>query len=217
MKRALSALLILTLLVVASQAAFAQLAGSCWPKFHRDAANTGLGLYGGTGSDLTWIYTAGGAIKSSPVVGVDGTCYFACDDGRLYAVAGSGVKLWDYNCNCLGSPSPAIASDGTIYCPSADKYLYAINPNGTLKWKRALTAKIESSISIGTDGTVYFGAGSNLVAFNSSGTQKWSFATGGTVSSTPAIGSDGTIYFGSADAGVYAQIGRASCRERVSY
>jgi len=204
MKRVLYACLVALWTASCPHLALAQLANSCWPKFHKDYLNTGQGIYGGTGSDLSWTYPTGGAIRSTTVVAPDGTAYCASDDGKLRAIGGDGVKLWEYNCNCLGTPSPAVASDGTIYCASADKYLYAINPTGTLKWKKALTAKVESSIALGTDGTIYFGSASNLIALRADGSQKWSFATGGTVYSTPAIDSNGVIYVGSMDGGVYA-------------
>ena len=83
MKRVISAWLPAIAIAACACTANAQLANSCWPKFGADAANTGRGLYGGTGSDLTWTFAAGGAIRSSPAVGVDGTVYFACDDGYL--------------------------------------------------------------------------------------------------------------------------------------
>lgn len=154
----------------------AQLASSVWPKFHRDISNTGQGAYGGTGSDLTWTYAAGAAIKSAPVVGADGTAYFTCDNGRLYAIGGDGVKRWDYYCNCLGSGSPVVASDGTIFVGSADKYLHAVKADGTLKWKKLLTARIDSSPTIASDGTVYFGCNEGTIyAFTSTGTQKWTY------------------------------------------
>lgn len=205
MKRVGYACLLTIILAACAQVAVAQLANSCWPKFRKDYANTGQGLYGGTGSDLSWTYTAGGAIQSAPVVGVDGTTYFACNDGRLYAIAGSGARLWDFFCNCQGTSSPAIASDGTVYIASVDKYVYAIRPDGTQKWKRGLTSRVESSISIGADGTLYYGCSSGaLVATKPDGNQKWTYTTGGSISSSPAIGPDGTIYFGSMDGGVYA-------------
>ena len=183
--------------------ALAQLANSCWPKFHRDIANTGQGLYGGTGSDLTWTYAAGAVIRSSPVVGIDGTSYFACDNGKLYAIAGDGSKRWDYTCNCQGTASPAVASDGTLFLASADKYVYAIRSDGTFRWKKILIAKPDTSITIAADGTLYVGCiEGTIYALGSDGSQKWTYKAGGAVTSA-AIGS-GAIYLGCADGSVYA-------------
>src|SRR5439155_16116836 len=37
------------------------------------------------------LFTASGAIYSSPAIGVDGTIYFGSSDGRLYAVQSNGA------------------------------------------------------------------------------------------------------------------------------
>ena len=205
MKRVINACLLVFVILACSQVVFAQLASSCWPKFHRDYANTGQGLYGGTGSDLTWVFTADGTIRSAPVIGTDGTVYFTCGDGRLYAVAGSGVKRWDIMCNCVGTASPAVALDGTIYVGSNDNNIYAIKPDGTVKWKKLLTSRPDTSVSIGIDGSIYVGCVNKTVyALGSNGILKWTYTTGGAVSSSPAVGLDGSVYFGCLDGKVYA-------------
>ncbi|MCL5103324.1 MAG: PQQ-binding-like beta-propeller repeat protein [Armatimonadetes bacterium] len=197
MKRHITACILAVALAFFAQAATAQLASSSWPKFHRDYASSGLGLYGGTGSDLSWTLAAGGAIRSAPVVGSDGTVYFTCGDGRIYAVSGSGTKLWDVGYNCVSTASPAIASDGTIYFGSNDNFLYALRSDGSLKWKKVLASRADTSISVGRDGTVYVGCtGGTMYAFRADGTQRWAYAAGAAISSSPAVGSDGSIYFG---------------------
>lgn len=188
-----------------TQPTSAQLASSTWPKFHHDAANSGQGIYGGPGSDLSWTYTAAGAILSGPVLGTNGTVYFACDDGKLYALTGGGSLAWSFSCNCLGSSSPAVGSDGTIYVASSAPYIYALNPDGTQKWRRAIAARVMSSINISSSGVMYFGCSNGVVyAYSTDGTQKWTYSIGGSVLSTPAVASDGTVYVGSQSGGVYA-------------
>lgn len=211
--------LVAVLCSLAVQPAHAQLANSCWPKFRMNLANTGQGLYGGTGSDLTWTYTAGGPIRSAPVIGVDGTTYFACDDGRLYAIGGDGIKRWDFYCNCQGTASPTIAADGTIYIGSADKYLYAIRSNGTLKWKKGFAARIKSSVSLSSDGlAIYFGCtdGKFYAISSLDGSQRWVYTAGGAISSSPALGPDGAIYFGCEDGSVYALNSNGTLKWRFS-
>ena len=159
-----------------------------WPKFHHDSANTGQGVYGGAGSELSWTYTAPGAVSSAPVVGADGSVYFTCDDGYLYALTGGGAKVWSAQCNCLGASSPAVGSDGVIYAGSSSPYLYAYNPNGTLKWRKNLAARVTSSINISPSGVIYFGCSNGtLYAVGADSSTRWTFAVGGSVSSTPAI------------------------------
>jgi outer membrane protein assembly factor BamB len=218
MKRISHASLLMLVLVLCASTTRAQLANSCWPKFHRDLSNTGQGLYGGTGSDLTWTYLTGGAIRSAPVIGPDGTAYVASDDGRLYAIAGDGSSRWSYYCKCQGSASPVLASDGTIYLGSSDKYLYAIRADGTLKWKRLLSGRIDSSVTLGPDGTIYCGClDYKFYAINPlDGSQRWVFTAGGAISSSPALGSDGAVYFGCQDGSLYALNSTGSQRWRFS-
>ena len=205
MNRVKYACLLALAAVLLARPVSAQLASSTWPKFHRDAANTGQGDYGGPASELSWTYAATGAISSGPVLGADGSVYFACDDGKLYALTGGGSLQWSFSCNCLGASSPAVGSDGTIYVASADPYLYAVNPNGTQKWRRSVPSRITSSININSSGVIYFGCSNGTVcAYGTDGTQKWTYSVGGSVLSTPAIASDGTVYVGSQNGGVYA-------------
>jgi len=205
MKRVLYACLPVITFALTATSATGQLATSCWPKFHRDYAATGRGLYGGTGSELTWIYTAGGTLRGGPVIGIDGAIYFTCDDGRLYALNGDGTTRWTYACNSDGNLTPAIAADGTVYVASTDNYVYAIKSDGAQKWRRLLSSRPTSSIAVGADGTAYVGCNNGqLVAIKPDGGVKWTYTAGGVISSAPAIGSDGTIYFGCQDSKVYA-------------
>ncbi len=143
--------------------------------------------------------------RPGPVLGADGSVYFTCDDGKLYALTGGGSLEWSFACNCLGASSPAVGSDGTIYVASGDPYVYALNPNGTQRWRRSISARVTSSINISPSGVLYFGCSNGTVyAFGADGTQKWTYSIGGTVLSTPAVASDGTVYVGSQSGGVYA-------------
>ncbi|MHB9035641.1 MAG: beta-alanine-activating enzyme beta-propeller domain-containing protein [Armatimonadota bacterium] len=192
-------------MVVCAQMAFAQLSTSCWPKFHKDYAATGQGLFGGTGSELSWAFTGSGAMRSSPIIGSGGTIYFTTNDGWIYALSGAGDVVWSANHNCVGSSTPAIAYDGTIYFGSTDNFLYALNSDGTTKWKRLLASRVNTSIAIATDGTIYFGCLNNvLYAYYTNGSQRWAYTAGGAISSSPAIATDGSIYFGCSDGKLYA-------------
>ena len=203
MRRHFNVLLAILLVVISTQIAFAQLASSPWPAFRRDSGNSGLSPYGGSGSDLSWVFTAGGIINSAPVIGTDGTAYVTSSDGYVYAVAGNGTEKWKKSCACTGAYSPAIASDGTLYVPG--DAIYALkSSDGTLKSKIVLSGgKPSTSINIGIDGTVYVGcADYKLYAYKSTGTllnsAKLTF-----INSAPAVTSDGTIYVPCLD-GLYA-------------
>ncbi len=74
-----------------------------------------------------WEFIAGGAVRSSPAIGSDGTVYVGSIDNKLYAInPKSGEKLWEFETGSVVESSPAIGSDGTVYVGSMDKKLYAI-------------------------------------------------------------------------------------------
>src|SRR5690606_20521633 len=78
--------------------------------YKADSGNSGLfdefdlKEFGGVG----WLFKAGGAINSSPVV-VKGAVYFGSDDGYLYAVnAADGKRLWRFKTGGKVQTSPVI-------------------------------------------------------------------------------------------------------------
>jgi len=203
MKRVIYACLLTLVIVTCAQLAPAQ---SDWPMFRKDCYNSGRSAYAGPGQELSWSYTAGGAIKSAPVIGIDGSIYFACSDGYLYAIAGGEMLKWPTLCNCSGKISPAVGPDGTIYIGGTDNFLYAYNPDKSIKWKKSSQSQITSSIII-VNGNLYFGCtDGKLRAFDSGGNPIWTNSSvGGVVTSTPAFSSDGsTLYVGSQTGFVFA-------------
>jgi outer membrane protein assembly factor BamB len=134
----------------------------------------------------------------------DGTIYFGCRDGKLYAVTPAGKLKWTFATSAWIDSSPAIAVDGTIYFGGWDHVFYALNSDGSLKWKFDTGAIIESSPAIAADGTIYFGAhDKKLYALDANGKLRWFFPTKGAIISSPAIGADGNIYFSSLDGNLY--------------
>jgi len=167
-----------------------------WPMFGQNPQRTGRTPSIGPGQpQLQWAFPTGGAVRSSPAIGGDGTIYVGSEDGRIYAINSNGTLKWNYQTGGFIISSPAIGADGTIYVGSSDGRVYAINPNGTLKWTFLTEDNVYSSPVIGLDGTIYVGAYEcRLYAINPNGTLKWSFPGDGSFHSSPAIGNDGTIY-----------------------
>ena len=185
--------------------AFADTGPGDWWMFHHDARHTGCSAYAVPNPAQTlWKFSTGGAIKSSPVIGAQGTIYVGSEDMNLYAINPDGRKQWAFSTGGFVESAPAIGADGTIYTCSyippsplpVTPYFYAVNPNGTLKWSYPLNSSI--SPTIGTDGTIYIAADDgNLYALTDNGTSaslKWSTKISPT--SSPAIGTDGNIYVG---------------------
>ncbi len=151
---------------------------------------------------LEWRYGVGGEeIKSSPVIGTEGTIYFGTGGG--YPIKGSitalypnGTLKWKYPTNYVVYSSPAIGNDGTVYCGCHDSNLYAFYPNnGSLKWKYKTGNWVRLSPCIADDGTIYCVSDDEyLYALRPNGTLKWKTKVepGG----SPTIASDSTIYAG---------------------
>ncbi|MHA1811873.1 MAG: outer membrane protein assembly factor BamB family protein, partial [Candidatus Thorarchaeota archaeon] len=70
--------------------------------------------------DIPTIHETPDDIYSSPTVGADGTIYFGCETGKLYAVSSDGVMLWDHMLVGINWSSPAIIGDGTLYVAGID-------------------------------------------------------------------------------------------------
>jgi outer membrane protein assembly factor BamB len=184
--------------------------------FHHDLQHTGLSPYVGaqTGT-VKWIYNTWGYIRSSPVIGSDGTVYISNESSGLWALDSNGDRKWFYGFFNIGTQSTAaIGDDGTVYVGSSDYRLHAINPNGTGKWFFTTLGSVASSPAIGSNGTIYVGCydttplpldpKGRFYAINPDGSLKWYYDTPRIIHSSPAIGSDGTIYFGCRDGNLYA-------------
>lgn len=154
-------------------------------------------IYSNNGT-LKWIYPVGSNdIDSSPVIGADGTIYFADWSGYVHAVNPNGTRKWIYHTNNVVTSSPAIGNDGTIYIGSHDDYVYAFYPNGTVKWQYQTGNWVHASPAIGSDGTIYIGSDDGyLYALNpENGSMIWQSSIGSSWCS-PTLGPDGTIYLG---------------------
>lgn len=186
--------------------------GSPWPKFHGDSRNTGQSPYVGPQTSATrWTFTSERAVKSSPVIGSDGTVFigaYLSSTQELVALNPTdGSIKWQYDAGSLIDGSPAIGADGTICFGNSAYDMNAVNSaDGTPKWSTHLTGPIYSSPAIAPDGTVYVGNDDGqVVALNpANGSIIWTFLAGNSVRASPAIGADGTIYIGSIDRYLYA-------------
>jgi hypothetical protein len=153
------------------------------------------GLYAVTpAGSQKWIFPVVGA-NSLPAIGLDDTVYFLAE-GRLYAIAGSGMERWDYllehdSSYCFAVQSPVIGADGTVYVGVAGT-LYALTRDGTKKWTATLNFFGKDSPAIGGGGLIYTSA-EGLYAFDSTGANLWYTAIVGN-SASLAVATDGTLY-----------------------
>jgi outer membrane protein assembly factor BamB len=174
-----------------------------------DARRTGRSRLAGPDTNaVLWQRSLGDKVRSSPVIGPDGTIYVGSHANKLHAIhPQTGEVVWTFSTGFPGDvwASPAVASDGTIYIGSDNNSLQAVNPDGTLKWAYSTGADIKSSPVVTPRGDIVFGSEDDRVyCLTPSGDEKWRYKTGRDVKSSPAVGPDGTIFVGSDDDKLYA-------------
>lgn len=184
------------------------LARSPWPKFQADARNTGNSTNTSRASHraatgvIVWRFDAGGEVRSSPVIGSDGTIYIGGGNRNLYALNGTtGTQKWAYE-----GPSPfrvtaALAADGTLYTGSVSGSLVGLDSaTGAVRMEaQDRFIGVHSHISLGTQGTVYYSdtISGKIHAVNpTTGADIWSVEFNGAGHSAAALSSDGTLYVG---------------------
>lgn len=160
-----------------------------------------------------WAIEVGDIVRSSPVIGADGTVYTSSYDDFFYALdPADGTIVWSYE---LGSnakySTAALGTDGSIYIGSQTDNFHALNADGTLKWEFPTGGDVNGSAVIGADGTIYINSTDDfLYALNpADGSMKWNYEYGSWSGTALAMGSDGTIYIAgesSAETGVVAAV-----------
>jgi outer membrane protein assembly factor BamB len=78
---------------------------------------------------IYWIFEAGAAVVSTPVLGKDATIvYITCTDGVVYALKTvDGTESWSYRVGYSIEGSPSLSADGsTLFFGADDGQLYAL-------------------------------------------------------------------------------------------
>jgi outer membrane protein assembly factor BamB len=166
------------------------------------AYSTTLHAFDATYGIQLWTFRAASDIKSTPVVGPDGTVYFGSSDGTFHALNGStGEVQWSYN-TTHGEikGSAALGWNGRVLLLGGDGYLYSFYANGTLDWEYQLGVPSPETIgnpSVSDDGTIFAGDFNGLFAFLPNGTQLWNNTNIREIVSSPALGWNDCLYIGS--------------------
>jgi outer membrane protein assembly factor BamB len=188
-----------------------------WVMFHRDQAHTGsTGADESIDGELKWIFTAGGAIHSSPAV-VNGVVYVGSRDEYLYALnAKTGEQIWTFRTGSWVDSSPIVV-DGVVYCGSNDGHLYAIDAaTGTELWRFQTRYGVRSSPAY-AGGRVYFGTDDHhIYALDAkTGKELWNHEVDEVILSSPAV-TKGIVVVGSLDGSFYA-FGATNGRLRLDF
>ena len=105
---------------------------SPWPKFRRDARQTGRSpIVPGTAGGHRWAFPTGKGIFSSPVIGTDGTIYIGSADRTFYAIAADGTLRWKHLTGEIIDSSALLDDRGRVYVGSGDGRLYGFRTDGT--------------------------------------------------------------------------------------
>lgn len=95
---------------------------------------------------LKWDFVAGDSVSSSAAIGVDGSVYFGCVDGKFYALTSAGALRWTYQTGgAIRNSSPIVASDGSIFIGSLDGKVYCLESEGTLRRVYATADEVRAS------------------------------------------------------------------------
>ena len=165
---------------------------------------------------VLWKRSLPGRAESSPLA-IDGTVYFGCEDGQLYALnTRNGHTRWATALGGAVKSAPAY-HDGTLFVGDYGGYMNAVDAKtGRVRWQTGSLGQ-----GFGTSGEFYstpavaFGrvyAGNNdhrVYSFDErTGAIAWSHSTGGYVYSGPTVANTKhtapTVYIGSFDGDVYA-------------
>ncbi len=156
---------------------------------------------------------------SSPVV-AQGSVFFGCGDGNLYALdAATGELRWKFQAGDVIHSSPAF-ENGVVFFGSWDSYFYAVDAaTGKEKWRfhggedPAVHNQVgfQSSPAV-ADGVVYVGCrDSNLYALDeATGQEKWRAENAGSwVITSPAV-SQGKVCFATSDSSLFVVVDAAT-------
>ena len=173
---------------------------SPWPKFRRDAVQSGESpikpsLSGGTYFD----FPTGRGVFSSPVVAGDGTIYIGSADQSYYALNADGTLRWKIDTGEIIDSAGLLDDQGNIYFGSGDGILRAASAKtGAVVWQfhadpastnSAYLSWFEGNVGIGTNGDLY-APNDNYFVYaldRATGTQRWRFTMPDQTWSLPAV------------------------------
>jgi len=198
--------------------------------------------------ETRWRFDFDGPTRNpSPVIGKDGTVFFAVAGGvptKLYALDGeTGKTRWTYQPGVFGgrniTAGPALTSDGTVVICMQDM-VYGFAPDtGAVRWTyqvqdgnqtgddphtRTLLNGNHETVVIGPDDTVHLNDcdGKIYALDGKTGKLRWSYTYSSRgnrdmLYAPPAVGADGTVYFTTGENALYAVDNTGKLRWRTKH
>ena len=162
---------------------------------------------------LIWKFSTGGAVTSSTRVGTEGSLFFGCLDGYLYALNPDGSLKWKKDLGAEIWSSPALLEGGkAVFIGSMAEdsaNVFSLDgQTGEIIWKYKTAEPVFSSPAVSHDNKVVFFCSydANCYAFNTeNGQVLWVFEADSAFQSSPVISKlDGTLFVGSTEGNIYA-------------
>ena len=181
---------------------------SPWPKFRRDAAQTGRSpVRPSTTGGAPWAFPTGKGIFSTPVIGPDRRIYVGSADRTFYALERDGTVAWTVQTGEIIDSAALLDDAGVVYFGSGDGTLYARRAgSGAEVWAfdadppaatGAFIDWFEANVAMGPDRTLYVPNDNFLTYAIDPETRavRWRFQTADQTWSLPAVDPERGLLF----------------------
>ncbi|GAB4109272.1 MAG: hypothetical protein Kow001_09160 [Acidobacteriota bacterium] len=148
---------------------------------------------------VRWSFQAEGSVFGEPVVGPDGSVYFASAGGVVYSLDLNGNVRWEYRTSDRFYAAPTLGSDGRLYIGGLTGDVFCLSAEGRLVWRSSaggLTERrIVAPLAVDSQGRSFAVAWDDHVyGFDRNGNVLWTGTAGGHPSAPLVLDSRGFLY-----------------------
>ena len=152
----------------------------------------------------SWTHVPSGRLSGPPVWTRDGRMLFAGEDRRLYALSGTGERLWRTDLVRLPATTVSAGRDGTAYVGLNPNVITAITPAGRVRWS---VSGPDAPVSVipSPDGVVYaVWRNGAVTARTVRGAPVWAVQMAARVTATPVVTEAGLLVVATDDGALTA-------------
>ena len=197
----------------------AQPAVSAWPLFHHDAQRTGRTTQVGPAlpTNVRQVWKGFGALRSSPVIGPDGTVYQGSGTKWCAIDPTVGIPIPQKWCTEMTGTvvlaNPGLGIDPTNpaqirgYIGARDARLHSFDQNGMLLWTYSLgiDGDVAAAPVFGSDGSIFFGGSTRMHSLDKFGNLQWVEGLDSYIyTASPVIAPNGRVYVATLGGSLYA-------------
>jgi len=160
---------------------------------------------------IRWTFATAGPVRTTPIVGSDGTIYVGSFDGNLYAVNPNGTLKWSVSAgsgNLFRFSSPTLHGSGPsalVYAGSSNGVLHALHAaTGATAFTFTAGGAVHSSPAI-YGGKVIFGSNDGFLRAldEQTGVPAWETDVDSPIQSSPAVNLGNGLIYAGADDGIF--------------